>query len=138
MNRSDLQQLARTRLREATYLLDGGFAGGAYYLAGYAVECGLKACIAKQTRRSEFPPDPGTISKIYTHDLVRLVKQAGLEPLHARELAKDAAFLQYWSIVKDWSEQVRYETRTIVQARDLHRAITDPRHGVMRWLRRHW
>ena len=40
MNRADLKQLAQLRLREAKALLDGGHAPGAYYLAGYAVECG--------------------------------------------------------------------------------------------------
>ena len=47
MNRTDLQQPALTRLAEAKALLAAGFPAGAYYLAGYAVECALKACIAK-------------------------------------------------------------------------------------------
>jgi HEPN domain-containing protein len=32
-------------------LLEAGLYAGAYYLAGYAVECALKACIAKKTAR---------------------------------------------------------------------------------------
>jgi len=36
-------------------LLRLGLFDGAYYLAGYAVECALKACIAKGTQRFEFP-----------------------------------------------------------------------------------
>ncbi len=55
MNRIDLQQLARARLREAEALLNAGEWSGAYYLAGYAVECGLKACIAKLTGLARFP-----------------------------------------------------------------------------------
>jgi HEPN domain-containing protein len=51
MNRADLQQLAELRITEAKVLLDNGFYAGAYYLAGYAVECALKACIAKLTNR---------------------------------------------------------------------------------------
>ena len=43
------------RLKEAAALLDLGLADGAFYLAGYAVECALKVCIAKSTRRGEFP-----------------------------------------------------------------------------------
>jgi len=35
--------------------MQAGFFDGAYYLAGYAVECAIKACIAKGTRRYEFP-----------------------------------------------------------------------------------
>ena len=55
MNRNDLKGLALIRLREATILLANGEYSGAYYLAGYAVECALKPCIAKQTRRHDFP-----------------------------------------------------------------------------------
>jgi len=49
MNRNDFQQLADVRIDEAVVLLDQGKYDGAYYLAGYAVECSLKACIAKLT-----------------------------------------------------------------------------------------
>jgi len=43
MNRVDLQQLAELRLKESKALFAAGFPEGAYYLAGYAVECALKA-----------------------------------------------------------------------------------------------
>jgi HEPN domain-containing protein len=55
MNRTDLQILAEDRLKDAEVLLASGRFGAAYYLAGYAVECGLKACIAKLTRAEDFP-----------------------------------------------------------------------------------
>jgi hypothetical protein len=45
VNRAELRQLAEDRLRDAECLLAAGRWSGAYYLAGYAVECGLKACI---------------------------------------------------------------------------------------------
>ena len=51
VDRKDLQELSKVRLREATALLNLGLFDGAYYLAGYSVECALKACIAKGTRR---------------------------------------------------------------------------------------
>ena len=51
MNRGDLQLLANIRLDEAKALLAASLPAGAYYLAGYAVECGLKACIAKLTNQ---------------------------------------------------------------------------------------
>jgi HEPN domain-containing protein len=56
MNRTEFQSLAEVRIREAKALLDAGLWDGAYYLAGYAVECALKACIAKRTRAEDFPP----------------------------------------------------------------------------------
>ncbi len=52
MNRSDFQRLTRLRLDEAKVLLANERYQGAYYLIGYAVECALKACIAKQTKLS--------------------------------------------------------------------------------------
>jgi HEPN domain-containing protein len=53
--------MAMVRLKEANVLLRLGLSDGAYYLAGYAVECALKACIAKGTRRYEFPDKGGLI-----------------------------------------------------------------------------
>jgi HEPN domain-containing protein len=47
VNRNGLQDLSKVRLKEATALLNLRMYDGAYYLAGYAVECALKACIAK-------------------------------------------------------------------------------------------
>lgn len=43
--RVEFQRLAEARLVEAKALLDVGKWDGAYYLAGYAVELALKACI---------------------------------------------------------------------------------------------
>jgi len=53
--RRNLRKLAETRLKEAQILYDNRFWSGSYYLAGYSIECALKACIAKQTRKSQFP-----------------------------------------------------------------------------------
>jgi len=61
MNRLDLQQLAWERSGDAQELLAAGRWSGAYYLCGYAVECGLKACIAKLSRLHDFP---GVISLV--------------------------------------------------------------------------
>jgi hypothetical protein len=51
MNRNHFRQLAEVRIEEALVLFAQGLYDGAYYLAGYAVECGLKACIAKLTNQ---------------------------------------------------------------------------------------
>jgi HEPN domain-containing protein len=55
VNRTQLQQLAEERVRDAKALPNAGQWSGAYYLAGYAVECGLKACIAKLTNLNDSP-----------------------------------------------------------------------------------
>jgi hypothetical protein len=48
VNRAEFQKLADLRAREAGVLLAARCYDGAYYLAGYAVECALKACIVFQ------------------------------------------------------------------------------------------
>jgi len=53
--RREFQQLARMRLKDARVLMRGGNGEGAYYLTGLAVECAIKACIAKNTSGTTFP-----------------------------------------------------------------------------------
>jgi hypothetical protein len=55
VNRRELKNLATIRLKEVEVLLKNRQYLGAYYLSGYIIECGLKACIAKQTRKFDFP-----------------------------------------------------------------------------------
>jgi len=78
MTRRDLQQLATLRIREARQLLQTSNFSGAYYLAGYTIELGLKACIARKTRRYDFP-ELTVVRDSFTHDLKKLVRIAGLE-----------------------------------------------------------
>jgi len=137
MNRNDLRALARTRLRESRILFARGEYSGAYYLAGYVIECGLKACIAKQTRRHDFP-DRGTANKSWSHELVELVGVAKLKPALDAERIGDPQFDANWGVVKDWKTETRYVGKDRRQAEGLIRAISDRRHGVLRWLRRHW
>ncbi len=77
MNRDDFQKLAELRLKDGKALLDADRFQGSYYLVGYAVECALKACIARQTKQYDFPAK--NADKLYTHDLNTLLKSAGLE-----------------------------------------------------------
>ena|SRR5947209_547376 len=139
MNRSDFQRLTKLRLKEAKVLLDWKCYEGAYYLAGYAVECALKACIAKKTKRFEFPPKEKVVRDFYRHDLPLLVHSAGLESDLDEETRLVIEFDVYWGHVKTWSEQVRYETKIDShRAVDLYVAITDENYGVLRWLKKYW
>jgi HEPN domain-containing protein len=106
VNRRDLQLLARTRLADAKTLLGTGRPDGAYYLAGYAVECALKACIAKGTQRHDFPGKK-RVEASYTHNLRDLIKVANLEQACLEEAKKDPVFRNYWDLVQDWSEHSR-------------------------------
>src|SRR6266404_8143025 len=108
MNRDDLKELTQARLREAKVLLVNDEFSGAYYLAGYVIECGLKACIAKRTKEFDFP-DKSTVVDSYTHNLAALVKVAGLQPDLDAEIQNDQKwFGPYWGVVKQWSEHARY------------------------------
>lgn len=137
MNRTDFRRLAVLRLREAKTLLKNGQFEGAYYLCGYAVECALKACIAKQTRRYEFP-DRNRVNSSYTHKLGDLVKLAGME-LERNTLAdSDVSFNTSWALVDRWNENIRYAFPTEEEARELYKAIGNPKHGVLKWISKHW
>ena len=103
VNRRDLHVLTRVRLDEARLLLDAGRYDGAYYLSGYVVECALKACIARQVRTHDFPPKPGSVRDMYTHDLASLVKAAGLVDSIADRIRSCPAFENYWGIMGRWT-----------------------------------
>src|SRR5580698_8151224 len=108
MNRIDFQQLADLRLAESKALFAAGFPEGAYYLAGYAVECALKACIAKRTQEHDFP-DKRLADKSYTHDVVKLLDAAGLSDLLKSDLTGNEELELDWETVREWSEQSRYD-----------------------------
>ena len=137
VDRRDLQALSRIRAREAKALLNAGLNDGAYYLAGYAVECALKACIAKETRRYEFP-DKKRVDDSYTHNLKELVRIAKLEESRRERLKQDALFEYYWQVVLNWSELSRYQRYGSEAASELFKAVNDRTHGVMAWIKQHW
>lgn len=137
MTRGDFQALAAIRLREARALLKTGNLEGAYYLAGYAVECAFKACVAKKTQRHEFP-DLERAKASHSHKFAALLMVAGLHEELSRQIQADREFLANWSVVLEWSEVSRYNLDMGRYAGGLVRAISDPRHGVLRWIRQHW
>lgn len=138
MNRADFHKLTEIRIKEAKVLLDRKCYEGAYYLAGYAVECALKACIAKRTLAHDFPPKPQVVRDFYQHDIRSLAKMAGLE----LELNKRLSVVQFksnWDLVCTWSEEERYDNNISPKAaRDLYRAIANSRNGVLVWLKKYW
>src|SRR3954464_13012587 len=109
MNRTDFKKLVELRVKEAKILLDNKCYEGAYYLAGYAVECALKACIAKKTKRYDFPPSEKTVREFYTHELEKLVRGADLAGALKSKEVSDVQFSLNWAVAKGWKEQARYE-----------------------------
>jgi len=137
VTRTDLQNLARRRLREARLLLQNGLYDGAYYLFGLAIECAIKSCIARRTRRHDFP-DKQVVSESHTHDLTKLMKIAGLEPALLLESAAHPLFATNWNVVKDWKVETRYLIVGQQKASDMRSAVVGKPHGVMSWIRRNW
>lgn len=136
VTRTELIRLAEEKLSDAELLLIHGRYTNAYYLSGYAVELGIKACIAKQIV-AEAIPDRKFVNSIYTHDLSELISVAGLKGWLQAEEAAVPAFSTCWAIVKRWDPNARYETIEASTARAMVGAIGEPNHGVLQWLRRH-
>lgn len=139
MNRSDFQKLAALRLTEGKVLLDAGYYTGAYYLLGYAVECALKACIAKKTNLHDFPPTRQVVESVYTHDLKRLLTQSGLAQSFEEARNHDPVLEVNWAIVTVWAEDSRYDLAIPTsKANDLYNAIAQPGNGVLSWFMNLW
>ena len=146
MNRADFQQLAELRLKEAKALLAAEFPDGAYYLAGYAIESGLKACIAKRTQQYDFP-DKKLVIDSHTHDLGKLLDVAGLSDLLKNDVADNIELKLDWETVREWSEQSRYglfdddpigHWSGLASAQSLIDAVESKKGGVLRWIRQSW
>jgi HEPN domain-containing protein len=138
VNRADLQQLAERRLADARTLLAANAFAGAYYLAGYAIECALKACVAKQIHQFDFP-EKRLIDRSYTHNLVQLLEVSGVKAPFEEEAARNEALRFRWNVVRDWSEASRYDVATTEKtARDMLAAVGDEDDGVLTWLKKHW
>ena len=132
----DLKALAGARATDAQYLLAGSRHSAAYYLAGYAIECGLKAVIAHSFRAGVIP-SRRFVDRVYTHNLVELLSLAGLKNQLETDLDQSADLKAAWSIASGWSEASRYEMIDPFQATAMV-DVVDGRSGVMQWLRRHW
>jgi HEPN domain-containing protein len=137
LTRRDLQQLSRKRVKEARILLKAGAYDGAYYLLGLAVELALKACIAKKTKRFDFP-EKTIVDNSYSHQLPRLVSVAGLDQAIDTENKTNSVFAANWSVVLKWRIDSRYEGHDAQKTAELYKAITDPKNGVMACIKRSW
>lgn len=123
-------------MADAKHLLADGRWANAYYLAGYAVELALKACIAK-TFKAETIPDKALVNATYSHNFTNLVGTAELTAdLNNRKMAQ--AFEINWGVVVQWSEESRYESRGEQEAKDLIAAIEDATDGVLVWIKAYW
>ena len=137
LKRSDLQAHAQAKLDDAIILLQNSRFSNAYYLAGYAVELGLKACISRQMV-AETIPDRTLIGKVFSHDPRTLVGLAGLARQLQEQEDNDPNFAANWALAARWTPDSRYEPVEQAKAQTLISAISDPTSGVLQWIKMHW
>jgi hypothetical protein len=131
-SRADFEKLMDLRLKEAKLFLDQKDWDGTYYLVGYAVEFAFKIRIISQLMKSDSFPDKKLAENFYKHELTLLRMLAGLDD----EMYKDPAVSPQWKIVKDWSEQTRYQIgKSEKEATDMYDAIEK---GVLPWIKARW
>jgi hypothetical protein len=134
MNKMELESLSAIRIKEEEILLTADCFHGAYYLAGYALECTLKACIAKHVEEFDFPDKK--LTNGYTHNLANLVVTAGLKQVLYEQEKHNKEFNLNWAIAVEWSEESRYKFAiTEQEAHDLFAAITEDESGILSWLK---
>ena len=145
MTGDEFQVPADTRAADAAALLAASRWSAAYYLAGYAVECGLKACVMRRVGREEgamlFENRRFQSDYCFTHDLEKLFKAADLWSQFQRDRASAPLLDRHWVSVKAWNEQSRYavpDPLDASRALDLLTSVADPTHGVLQWIRRFW
>jgi HEPN domain len=144
VNHAELQRMAEERIQDAKALLDAGRWEFAYYVAGYAVECALKACMLRRMIYTGWIFDEGVkkLDECRTHEFVKLIQIAGMmgelnDSLKASAAAIDG-FVTNWETTNEWNVTSRYESRSEAEARKLYLAITDEPYGVMGWIRNYW
>jgi HEPN domain-containing protein len=137
----ELKELAKTKLQEANLLYNRGLYDGSCYLAGYVLEMALKARICKVLDVADYP-DTGEISRSFkTHNLIVLLRLAGLQRRLDTAIATNPNLLQSWSLIVEWTEEFRYSpigSSSQVRARAILSAVDDKKDGIFTWLKKHW
>jgi HEPN domain-containing protein len=123
-----LYRVSERRLQAAEFLLNHGFHLEATYLAGYAVECALKALVLKRTPKRQYAATWGKLTGVGAkgHDfeyLRHLLKEVGCSfPRHVSDAMRRVA---------GWTTNLRYEVIEV----GYHQAETflEAARGIQRW-----
>lgn len=115
LTQNQLLHLARQRRLDAEVLFDNKRYNGSAYMAGYAVECALKATVCRQLDEPRMPP------MMATHDLSVLTGRAPRpdDPAIAiwpRMRGDVSAVRDLDLITEHWSSELRYETKNLDHA----------------------
>lgn len=139
MTRKEWQRKSAVFAQSAKALLEVGQHDSAYYLAGLAMECALKAKIATRFRANDIPAK-NVVLEIYNngHNLTKLIALANLETALSAEERANAIFRASWNTAKTWTVDSRYVTWSPAEASDMVSAVTKRGTGVLAWIRQHW
>lgn len=137
ITKADLEKLADEKLSDAQALLGVKSWSNAYYLAGYAVELAIKACIAKSFKADTIP-DKDLVIKTYSHEFSRLIGTAGLTAELQNQVLASQDFGAAWGVVNEWSPEDRYRFNSEQDAKELIEAISNAAHGVLPWIKALW
>jgi HEPN domain-containing protein len=133
-----LQTLAESRLEDARILLINQQWTGSYYMTGLAVECALKACLARAVREHDYP-DKKFVNDMYQHRLQKLMElDAALWRALQADTNTNANLAANWSTLKDWDDEKRYDIVQEQTAAGLYDAAADADSGIMQWIRGRW
>jgi hypothetical protein len=130
--------LVESRIEEGRILLANNQWTGAYYLTGLAVECALKACLARAVKEHDYP-DKKFVNGMYQHNLQSLIGlDAALLAALQVDMGLDSRLEANWNTVKDWDDEKRYDVVNEQEARGLYDATAEAGSGVMMWIRGKW
>jgi HEPN domain-containing protein len=132
----DWDALADDHGKAAQTLFRAKLFNQAYSQAGLAVECALKARIIRFERLNAWP-SRASRPELYVHDLVKLIGYAGLAMELDSHIAAANEVGTNGMVVKDWVfARYRLLKTPIRDARDMVKAVCDPKHGLIGWIRK--
>ena len=148
--RIEFQELATLRLEEASILLAKNYPDGAFYLAGYAVECALKSAICRTLDIDDFfelnsakahsaKVKDDVLQKFRTHDYGTLLALSGWYYKLDTAITLDVILGDAWTIIRtlSWTEQYRYETTTR-KGQVAVQGFIDSVNIFLQWIKTHW
>lgn len=117
---------ARQRLDDARALLDAGRTNGCIFLAGFAVECLLKAVILTNSTPRERPELLVRLKEDFGHNVVRLRQEAARRGVHPGEAERSA-----FRTLTGRENDIRYDAR--VQSLQIARRVFEAATTLSRW-----
>ena len=139
MNRTELQRLSAERIADAHALLAASQWSGAYYLAGYALECALKSCVLAHIDKTGIIfEDKKFGERCWTHEVEELVRLAGIAVERDVAAGANVNLRRHWDVAQDWSEASRYRLIAQADAEELYHALTDATDGILPWVKNYW